>query len=269
MKKLKMESIDTVLSPLESDLSATNSFRDANNTTSAAIEPAHHGNLLVEVASKFTTQYRIHLNILKTVFEIVPSLYSIHQLALNLNGACVSGLPHYCDMNTGSGDCQCLPSKYACGGPYTDDSTGSPYVSCPATPSTCSPDNCHGWYANPCSYDDNIKRATYVQVILSVLSCAFEIFVLVLTVSKLQKMHNKWVYIFLNTALIALQVAFCLYLSAYSGDFGFTTEVLILVIASKLIAVMLGTAHLAYLVPIGTKSARYIVACLKYGIEEE
>ena len=113
-----------IVNPMESDInSANSSLQDsAAVVSSVQANPTTKERLFLSMAN-FTKEYRVHLNIVKTVFEIVPSVFSIDKLAANLGGACVSGLPHYCDVSTSTGSdvCTCLASDPPCGGPYIDD----------------------------------------------------------------------------------------------------------------------------------------------------
>lgn len=86
---------------------------------------------------------------------------------------------------------------------------------------------------------------------------------------KFRLTHKRIVYIAMNVVVILLQVCYVLIFAVFAGDFGFSLETAVLVIFSKLVAIALGTGHLAYLVPLGTPKYRDCVTCLKFGFTEE
>lgn len=216
----------------------------------------------LQTVARASTEYRLQLNVMKTLIEVVPSLLSIQQLAANLNGACVNGKTNTCVDNTWeNGACMCMPKHQLCSGGDSSEVYPESYCDSRAVLNVS--------YANPCSYDATVKMVTEIQLAVSTVSCMVELAMLLTTVYKFKHTHQRMVYIVLNLAIIVLQVGYCLVLALYAVEFGFTIETTVLVIFSKLVAIALGTGHLAYLIPYGKPQYRDCVLCLKYGLAEE
>jgi hypothetical protein len=202
------------------------------------------------------TRYRLHLNVLKTLIEIIPSIASIDQLARNLGGVCVPGRTQRCDATESS--CICGLKNPLCHNTVADCdsvcSTGDIY--------------CDVTYANPCSYDATVRAVTKFQIFVSCVSCTVELLMLVVTSVQFKHVHRRRVYIVLNCAVIFFQVCYCLVLIGFSYAFNFSAVTAVLVVLSKVVAIALGAAHLAHLFPLNQKYCRTVVECLQYGFPD-
>lgn len=116
---------------------------------------------------------------------------------------------------------------------------------------------------------------TFIWIFLAsiICTCVLEMFTLASTAFKFHWSHKAWVYTLANSVIVLLQIFFLIFLpidgvyylhvERSSGD----VALLAFIVISKLIGVVVGFAHLAYLFPLCCgKSSRFCVACMMYGI---
>jgi hypothetical protein len=249
---MQIEGAVTV-NPLSDDSTASRS----TNVPEDRSAKAPMGNLVWTTISRLATRYRLQLNILKTLIEVIPSISSIGQLARNLEGVCVSGRTQKCYASESSCSCELR-------NPLCDNTVANCDSACSTGQKYCDVS-----YANPCSYDATVRGVTQFQIFVSCVSCAVELLMLVVTSVQFKHAHRRWVYILLNCTVIFFQLFYCLVLIGFGAAFNFSVDTTALVVFSKVVAIALGAAHLAHLIPLNQRTCRPMVECLQYGFPDD
>jgi hypothetical protein len=228
-------------------------------------------------------KWRIMLLVVKMMFELVPSLFTIWTLGSELAGACYNQVIQgvvcsdescfdwsmiQCENNS---ECQlsCMVEigdndLLLCGSRSSETSWEWFNATCTL---------CYGGF---CATEVRVEDSAVVysqnvdiQISLAAISCGAEIILFVVTLYRFPFVHKKDVYAGMVILSVICQITFCILLAANSGEFDFTVQVMGAVIASKLTAITFGAAHLGYLFPLNRTKCSPVKRCLRYGIVDE
>lgn len=233
-------------------------------------------------------KWRINNNIkyllIKSLFEIVPSVFSMITLYDNLIGVCVieklnycsqasNSLPQYCGIATSNGvdynvpitdGCVCAlfiqplcsTNDYC----YVFNQTGiAPGELCTNFPEVA--------LANLSTVEYPVRMANAVQLSLTIISVTFETALMLVTIKQFRWLHTKTFYLIGVTVTLLAQIVFCIYLAINAASFGYNSQTMTLLVASKVLAVTFGSAHLSYLIVVQSNRWNALISCLRYNLE--